>query len=394
MKTSRRHLLGAMAVASFPWMRTRGGGSAAATTVKGRVEKIKDMIVYEHEKYYCAFPSVVIRPNGELLVAFRRAPNRRLYGESYSHTDANAYLVMTRSRDNGATWSREPSLIFAHPFGGSQDPCMVQLRDRSIVCTSYLWVPVRPETTEKFPKAMKNRSFVFFGGYVLRSEDGGSTWAGPIIPPPLPTDTTVNVFGDRTPPCQRGALCQARNGKLYWTVQSFTQAETEHSSVQLLVSEDRGNTWKYSCPVAEDDRVVFNETSMYETDKGDLVAFIRTDKFDDHTVISRSTDGGRSFKWEDAGFQGHPHHAVRLPDGRVFLVYGYRHKPYGIRARVLNADCTDFKTAAEIVLRDDGGTRDIGYPWATVTADGHILVVYYFNKADGLRHIAGTLLTC
>jgi sialidase-1 len=120
---------------------------------------------------------------------------------------------------------------------------------------------------------------------------------------------------------------------------------------------------------------------------------MRTADFGDHTVIARSTDGGQSFEpWQDCGWQGHPHDALQLSDGRVLLVYGYRHQPYGIRARVLNAECTDVATAAEIVLRDDGGSSDLGYPWATQTADGHVLVVYYFNKEGGTRHIAGTLL--
>ena len=77
----------------------------------------------------------------------------------------------------------------------------------------------------------------------------------------------------------------------------------------------------------------------------------------------------------------------------MLLVYGYRHPPFGIRARVLDAECTDFATAPEIVLRDDGGSVDLGYPWATMLGDGsRALVVYYFNEKDGTRYIAGTLL--
>ena len=83
---------------------------------------------------------------------------------------------------------------------------------------------------------------------------------------------------------------------------------------------------------------------------------------------------------------------LRLPDNRVLLIYGYRHQPFGIRARILDPECRDTKTAGEMVLRDDGGTGDLGYPWATIMADGRILVVYYFNQKDGLRHIAGTIL--
>jgi hypothetical protein len=92
------------------------------------------------------------------------------------------------------------------------------------------------------------------------------------------------------------------------------------------------------------------------------------------------------------GFQGHPLQALRLPDNRVFLVYGYRHEPYGIRARILNPECTDFATAEEIVLREDGGSGDIGYPWAVMLDDKQVLVTYYFNINNGNRHIAGSLV--
>ena len=110
--------------------------------------------------------------------------------------------------------------------------------------------------------------------------------------------------------------------------------------------------------------------------------------------MARSTDGGNSFgPWEDAGFQGHPHCAKLLPDGRILLVYGYRHEPHGIRARILDTEGKDIAGSREIVLRDDGGNSDLGYPWVTAMADGRYLVVYYFNKENGTRHIAGTILS-
>src|SRR5262249_31437887 len=115
--------------------------------------------------------------------------------------------------------------------------------------------------------------------------------------------------------------------------------------------------------------------------------------FDDHTAIARSTNHGKSFlPWQDAGFQGHPHYALRLPDQRVLLIYGYRHPPFGVRARVLRPECDDATTAQEIVLRDDGGSADLGYPWAVMLSKDRVLVVYYFNQNEGPRYIAGTLL--
>ena len=120
---------------------------------------------------------------------------------------------------------------------------------------------------------------------------------------------------------------------------------------------------------------------------------MRTEDFDDHTVVARSTDHGKTFqRWQDAGFQGHPHYALRLPDKRVLLAYGYRHAPFGIRARLLDAECANFANAREIILREDGGNGDLGYPWATMISQNRALVVYYFNLRDGTRHIAGTIL--
>ena len=89
---------------------------------------------------------------------------------------------------------------------------------------------------------------------------------------------------------------------------------------------------------------------------------------------------------------GHPYDATRLRDGRVFLIYGYRHKPYGIRARVLDPGCGDIDSAQEIVIREDGLSGDIGYPSATVLADGSVLATYYIYGVDGVRHIAGSVL--
>lgn len=355
------------------------GMGAAPLAAGAGYRKLKDILIYRNPRFYSAFPSIVRRPGGELLVAFRRAPDRRLQGGHVSHTDPNSYLVLVRSHDDGGSWTKEPELIWAHPEGGSQDPCMVQLRDGSILCTSYAWYQMPSQ-----------RPYGFLGGYLVRSADGGNSWRGPILPPPVPGVDSVDPFGKPLPSYNRGAMVEGRDGRLYWAVAH--KGKYGGNAVSLMISADKGDHWSYSCRIAEDPKIGFNETSMYETPKGDLVAFVRTEKFDDQTVIARSTDGGRSFSWEGAGFQGHPHHLLRLPGDRVWLVYGYRHEPYGIRARVLNAECSDARSAQEIVLRDDGGSEDLGYPWATLLPGGRILSVYYFNlDPDGPRVIAGTI---
>jgi len=367
--------------------------SLVATSAQQAIHKIKDAVLYEDPKFYSSFPSIVRRPDGEMLVAFRRAPERRRLGESgTSHTDPTSQLVLVRSHDNGETWSR-PELIYAHPFGGSQDPCMVQLRDGTILCTSYGWALMKPDAIAKLKQPVSHAGdFVFLGGYIIPSHDGGHTWDQPIIPPPCLGETVHDIFGETIPAYNRGAMCESSDGRLYWVVAATSTNSPHRTGVHLLISPDKGRSWNYSCPVAVDDKATFNETSIYETPKGDLVAFVRSENFNDHTVIARSTDHGKSFRWTDSGWMGHPHYALRLPDSRVLLVYGYRHPPYGIRARVLDPECTNASSAPEIVLRDDGGNGDLGYPWATMISDTRALVVYYFNKANGTRHIAGTFI--
>jgi hypothetical protein len=150
---------------------------SGATSSSGAVHKLQDIVIYQDDKFYSSFPSIVRRPDGELLVAFRRAPDRRRFGaHGYTHTDPNSYLMLVRSRDDGKTWSSEPELIYADPFGGSQDPCMVQLRDSSIICTSYGWSLMPSDGAASLKGTFRHSDFAFLGGYMVRSKDGGHTW--------------------------------------------------------------------------------------------------------------------------------------------------------------------------------------------------------------------------
>ncbi len=366
-----------------------------AESGKTRPVKVKDLVIYQDEQYYAAFPSLVVKKDGEILCAFRRAPDRRRLWQApgTTHTDPNSYLVLVRSRDQGNSWTAEPELIFAHPLGGSQDPCMNLLRNGTIVCSSYGWALLPAETAERKKNTLSHPPFAFLGGYLLRSADGGRSWQGPILPPPTPGDQTLDALDRPVPAYNRGAMMEGRDGKLYWAVAANRAPQDRRSSVHLMASADRGTTWNYVGPIAQDEKVVFNETSLVETVRGDILAFLRTDKFEGKLAFARSTDGGKSFQpWQDGGFFGHPFQAVRLKDGRIFLVYGYRRKPFGIRARLLDADGSDPARAEEIVLREDGGSGDLGYPWAALLKDGRILVAYYFNRENGTRHIAASLL--
>lgn len=355
-----------------------------------------NVVIYSDDQFYAAFPSIVTRPDGEMLLAFRRAPDRRkFFAQHCTHCDTNSYLVLVRSKDGGHTWTKEPELIYAHPLGGSQDPCMVQLDDGSLLVTSYAWLAVPDTGVEHgvgYKPAAYGVTYTFLGGYLMRSTDGGNSWQGPIVPPQIPDEATY--FPDvPIPAMNRGAMVQGHDGILYWAVARSPVDNYTVTAIDLLTSRDRGLNWEHGGRIAQDDKIGFNETSMIETPAGDLVAFVRTADFNDHGVVVRSSDHGKSWQpWEDMGIAGHPYHALRLPDDRVFLTYGYRHEPYGIRARILDSECRDF-SGPELVLRDDGGNSDLGYAWATLAPNNQVLATYYFNQNDGTRHIAGTFVS-
>src|SRR5207244_3507388 len=188
------------------------------------------------------------------------------------------------------------------------------------ICSSYGWALLQPDAVSKLKGTSRHGNFVFLGGYLLRSRDGGRTWTGPIIPPPTPGETVLDPFGKPVPAYNRGAMCEGQDGRLDWVVAASTSGSLSKTETYLFISSNKGTTWQYSCPVAKDNKVTFNETSIFETPKGDLIAFMRTEGFSDHTGIARSTDHGNSFgTWDDAGYQGHPHYAPHLLDNGVWL---------------------------------------------------------------------------
>jgi hypothetical protein len=107
-----------------------------------------------------------------------------------------------------------------------------------------------------------------------------------------------------------------------------------------------------------------------------------------------SDDDGRTWTFltravPDAG-EGNPASLLKLDDGRIVLVYGYRDEPFGMYAR-FSAD--QGKTWCEpFALRDDGGGRDLGYPRSVIRPDGKIVSVYYFHDRSGpTRYLGATI---
>ncbi len=110
----------------------------------------------------------------------------------------------------------------------------------------------------------------------------------------------------------------------------------------------------------------------------------------------RSRDQGRSWRLEpeepapELG-TGNAPSLIKLHDGRLCLTYGHRAPPFGIRARLSEDGGRTW--LPEVVLRDDGGGTDVGYPRSCQrTSDGKVVTVYYYHtEPSGDRSIVATI---
>jgi len=72
------------------------------------------------------------------------------------------------------------------------------------------------------------------------------------------------------------------------------------------------------------------------------------------------------------------------------VAYGYRAKPYGIRARISNDNGKTW--SREILLRTDGRSWDLEYTRSIARDDGKVVTIYYFTTEKSKeQHIAATI---
>lgn len=358
------------------------------------ITKIRDFTIYRDPDYYTAFPAVTAVGGDRLAVVFRRAPNyANLPGWAGTrHGDPNSQLMLTVSDDGGDNWSA-PRLLWAPPFGGSQDGGLFY-DGKYLFANSFSWRFVPPTVAAALRETGQDEylhdylsCLVPDGSCILRSGDRGETWEGPFRPDPLPGDREV-LPGHPLRLHNRGNICRAADGTLLLCGQVLGFRPEFHSSIGLYRSSDEGQSWQFAGVPADDGGVaIFEEPNLCMTNSGKLVALIRCHRSPEGEPYARarlwrteSADGGASWSTPcDLGIHAEPVASYRLPDGRFLLACGYRLEPCGVRARLCDPELTDIAAAPEFIIRDDGGWPDTGYPWIAPLSDSRYLVVYYMN---------------
>jgi hypothetical protein len=130
--------------------------------------------------------------------------------------------------------------------------------------------------------------------------------------------------------------------------------------------------------------------SSVRLDDGAILTAVRYRPFIDAYLSQDEGESWERLRRPAPKTGGNPPSLVKLHDGRLVLTYGYREPPFGIRA-VLSAD-QGRSWSEPFVLRDDGGSWDLGYTRTAQRPDGKLVTVYYYNLGeDSERFIAGTI---
>ena len=176
---------------------------------------------------------------------------------------------------------------------------------------------------------------------------------------------------------------------------SFSKENKHEGRPFCSITRDGGLSWELVSMIGPEPKGFGIMPSTVQLDEVSYLTTIRRREGANRWIDAwHSIDAGRTWELlnppvEDLG-EGNPPSLIKLKDGRLCLTYGVREAPYRIAGK-LSAD-NGMSWSEEIVLRDDGAGRDIGYVRSLQRPDGKIVTAYYFqDKLKVERYIAATI---
>jgi hypothetical protein len=363
-------------------------------------DEIKHIKVYYEPGRFGGWPAnhgIWIWEN-EILVGFGKGYYKDLGLERHNiDREKPEEHLFARTLDGGETWTIEDP---------SKDGIMIA-RGNALHGTETNLDHLKPITKLEEPMDFSQPGFVLkfwmldsnTGPSIFYySNDKGHKWKGPFS---LAVDSIVKISA------RNDYLIEDKNSCMAF----FTSAKSDDKEGRVFCArtDDGGLSWQFVSWVGEEPengfrimpstvRISDNEliiTSRVRNEsKSENEFSLKNQKNSRYIDSWLSNDNGKNWKFlgklvENLG-EGNPPSLIKLKDGRLCLTYGYRAEPFSICAKISNDNGRTW--CDEIVLRNDGSGRDIGYVRSVQRPDGKVVTIYYFqDKEQPERYIGCTI---
>lgn len=360
---------------------------AAMGAVMGYADPVdRHVVVYHEPGRFGGWPANhgIWAWGGEILVGFSRGYYKDLGDRHHIDRDKPEEHCLARSLDGGVTWTVEHPNERGYLLPRGESLHGVELPDVTIP-------PLQPcpggidFTHPDLAFTIRMSSVDAAPARFEYSYDRGRTWQGPFRFPDLGTPgiaarTDYVVDGPET--------CTA----------FLTAAKSNRQEGRTLAARTRdgGATWEFLGWMGPEPDGFAIMPSGVRLSENELFAVVRR-REGDHRFLAAYRSGDNGATWAETGIPdndlgiGNPPSLIRLADGRLCLAFGDRKEPYSIVARLSGDGGRTW--SGRVVLRDDGASRDIGYPRSVQRPDGKVVTTYYFNDAahGPERYIAATI---
>jgi hypothetical protein len=334
---------------------------------------LEHVIVYRESGRFGGWPANhgIWSWGDEIVVGFSRGYHKDLGPERHNiDRQKPEEHLLARSRDGGRTWKIEnPS---AKGVLVPQGPSLHGIRPPGLVEAEPVACPGGIDFTHP-DFAMTLRMWDTDAGpsRFYYSYDRCVTWKGPFKLP---------LFGQKGIAARTDYLVNGRHDCMLFL--TAAKANGREGRPLCARTTDGGKTWKFVSWIGPEPKGFSIMPSTVRLSATDILTSVRCHEGTKRWIDAwLSQDDGKSWRFlgkpaPDTG-EGNPAAMILLKDGRVCITYGYRAAPYGVRA-CLSGD-GGRTWGPELVLRDDGGGRDLGYPRTVQRPDGKIVTVYYFH---------------
>lgn len=348
-------------------------------------DTMKQVTVFKEDGRFGGWPANfgIWSWDNEILVGFARGWYKNLGNRHHIDRDRPEEHLFARSLDGGETWVIEnPSEKgYLIPQGGSlhgiQPP----------------WLEAPPATDcpggvnfthPDFAMTLRMNDVDAGQCRFFVSYDRGHNWQGP---------WNLPHFGNQGTAARTDYIVEDQDSCLMFSTAS--KADGDEGRPFCARTDDGGKTWEWVSWIMEEPTGFGIMPSTVRLGDNELLSIIRRREPGKRwNEAYYSADNGKTWTFrsnpvESLG-EGNPASAIRLKDGRILTTNGNRQEPFNIEARI-SAD-NGVTWGEPIVLRGNGGGRDIGYPRTIQRPDGMVVTTYYWHDDPNTeRYIGGTI---